>query len=63
MGSVIHILKKAGEATVHTVVHTAHITVDGVEQAVSAVADETGNAVHDVVVNGKVIVKAGQKIV
>lgn len=49
-------------AVVHTVVTTAHLTIDGVEQAVSVVTNEAGEAVHDVVVGGKVVVKAGQKV-
>jgi hypothetical protein len=66
MGIVFKKIKEVGEdigeTVIHTVTHTAHLTIDGVEQAISVVTDETGKAVHDVVVAGKVVVKAGELI-
>ena len=59
MGSVIHAIRDLGNSFVHTITHTATITIDGVTHAVSVATNEAGEALHDVVVDGKVVVKAG----
>ncbi|MFT4789927.1 MAG: hypothetical protein ACJAUL_003643 [Paraglaciecola sp.] len=68
MGSVIKAIGGAvGDLTntvIHTVVHTVHATVDGIEQTISVVTNAAGEATHDVVdATGKVIIKAGTKII